>query len=162
VPRETGNTNEALPLELRCGETLQHPTLRPPLLAAEGVCEISRLAVHGSFRRRFGETGSPLGDVSLPDISAMERRTFPLVSIALFLVATSLVKMIGKPHVFAMMEPRLARLLKRSGLRFAPVGDIVDFRGLRAAYYIHVDEAIGGLNSDLTDLYRLITRSIQA
>ncbi len=161
VPRGSEAPPGELPLERHCGHTLKHATLRPSLIPNAGICEISRLAVHGSFRRRSGERVSPIGDVSVPDISTTERRSFPLVSVALFLVATNVVKLTGKPHVFAMMEPRLARLLKRSGLVFSPVGAITDFHGRRAAHYIHVDNAIAGLNTDLTELYGFIADSLR-
>lgn len=161
VPREDGERDRVLPIERHCGHTFQHETLRPSLLSDAGICEISRLAVHGRFRRRSGEGVSPVGDVSLPDISSTERRTFPLVSVALFLVATNVVKSTERPHVFAMMEPRLARLLKRSGLEFSPVGALTDFHGRRAAHYIHVDKALAGLNADLGQLYDAISVSLR-
>jgi len=161
VPRAPATPVGLLPLERHCGHTLKHPTLRPHLLSEGGICEVSRLAVHGNFRRRPGERSSPLGDVSLPDIAATERRTFPLISVALFMVATNVVKINCGPHVFAMMEPRLARLLKRSGLEFATVGEITDFHGHRAAHYIHVDDAITGLSADLMGLYRSISERLQ-
>ncbi len=156
IRRDVSTVHGVLPLEFNCGHTLDHEKLRPESLPAGAVCEISRLAVHPSYRRRAGESESPLGDLSLSTISETERRAYPLVSIALFLAATAMVHTTRLPHVFAMMEPRLARLLKRSGLQFLQVGNLTDFHGPRAAHYIDVDDAIGGLKPEVLALYQLI------
>ena len=44
--------------------------------------------------------------------------------------------MAGLDGVFAMMEPRLARHLRRFGIIFQQMGDVVDYHGPRAAFYI--------------------------
>jgi N-acyl amino acid synthase of PEP-CTERM/exosortase system len=127
----------------------------------ENLCEISRLVVHTDFRRRSGERVSPLGRLEYFDITALERRTFPLLSLALFLAATAMVVHSGREHVYAMMELRLARLLRRSGLNFQRVGEVIDYHGLRAAYHIHIREAVEGLDSEVFALYRSLSRDLE-
>lgn len=155
VPADTGPEG-GLPIEKHCRESFFHPKLRPDLLDRAHVCEVSRLAVHGVFRRRKGESKTPLGDVDGLDIPAEQYRTFPLMAVSLFMAATALTGLTEKHHVFAMMEPRLARLLGRSGLTFTQVGNVQDYHGLRAAFYIHRDDAVSGLQQSamLRHLYQ--------
>ncbi|ABI55505.1 PEP-CTERM/exosortase system-associated acyltransferase [Alkalilimnicola ehrlichii MLHE-1] len=160
VPADAGAPGAALPIEKHCGESFFHPELRPDLLEREHVCEVSRLAVHGVFRRRRGESKTPLGDVDGLEIPAEHYRTFPLMAVSLFMAATALTGLTGKHHVFAMMEPRLARLLSRSGLVFVQVGDVLDYHGLRAAFYIHRDNAVRELKQSAM-LNRLYQRALE-
>ncbi|WP_445158456.1 PEP-CTERM/exosortase system-associated acyltransferase [Halomonas sp. E14] len=140
-----------LPLEESCAHGLSHPTLHPAAFARSEVCEVSRLAVHRHFRRTPGSEvpASPQGGEALPVPS-------PLVSLSLFLAATALVGLAGRRHVFAMMEPRFARLLQLAGLRFQQAGEIIDYCGPRAAYYIDQQQAERDMKANLTPLYRHI------
>jgi N-acyl amino acid synthase of PEP-CTERM/exosortase system len=125
-----------LPFERVCGERLDDSEWHPARLP-EGTAyaEISRLAVHGDFRRRQGEQGSPLGVTS---IAAPEEspRHYPLIASGLFLASSALALEVGIEHVYVMMEPRLARLLKICGLMFRPVGQLIDYHGQRGPYLI--------------------------
>ena len=75
-------------------------------------------------------------------------------------ISTSLVARSGRDHVYAMMEPRLERLLRRSGLNFDRISDVMDYHGLRAAYHIHIRDALGGMSAELTELYELVDASL--
>lgn len=147
---------EQLPLEHHCGATLNHPHLHPDKLPREKVCEVSRLAVPSHFRRRLGKddlTPSEASDIAFSD---EEVGTFPAIGVSLFLTATALVGIIDRPHVFAMMEPRFARLLGLSGLHFEQVGELMDYQGPRAAYYIDQRQAARDLAPNLRGLYQHI------
>jgi N-acyl amino acid synthase of PEP-CTERM/exosortase system len=161
VQAKAKEEHASLPLERACGESLRNVPFHPENVPEHQRCEISRLAVHTVFRRRPKEQISPLGDVNSFDFSEQEKRTFPLLSVALFLAATSLVVRTRRDHVYAMMEPRLARLLRRSGLLFDQISDVMEYHGLRAAYHIHIRDALGGMNSDLRDLYGWVDTSLE-
>jgi N-acyl amino acid synthase of PEP-CTERM/exosortase system len=45
----------------------------------------------------------------------------------------------GIQHFFVMMEPRLARSAGFLGIKFEQVGEVVDYHGQRAAYYINLE-----------------------
>ncbi len=150
----------SLPMELAVGAAMRRGPLHPDNVPFKRRCEISRLAVHTRFRRRANEQISPMGDLGSLDFSEREVRTFPLLSVALFLAATSLVARSGRDHVYAMMEPRLERLLRRSGLNFDRISDVMDYHGLRAAYHIHIRDALGGMSAELNDLYELVDASL--
>jgi N-acyl amino acid synthase of PEP-CTERM/exosortase system len=126
------------PFELACDGRLEPSAARdltPSQRRRSG--EISRLAIHGNFRRRTGEWHNPegVGDASAPVAGAERRQAlFPL---SLFLVATALALNRGLDQIFVMMEPRLARLLVRSGIRFTQVGDVIEHHGQRAPFCIN-------------------------
>ena len=144
---------DPLPMQLAWGNGLTEDTMHPQSFDRESVCEVSRLAVPGPFRRRPNEHQSPLGNIHGLAFSEEEVRTFPLISVGLFLTAIGLAQATSRPHIFAIMEPRLARLLVRSGLNFTQIGEIRDYHGRRAPYYLHHDNAMRHLRVDLRHLY---------
>ncbi|AGA35201.1 putative PEP-CTERM/exosortase system-associated acyltransferase [Thioalkalivibrio nitratireducens DSM 14787] len=139
---DPGEPSSRLPLESKFGDSLFHSELRPDLMDRGTICEISRLAVHSTFRRRVGELSTPLGNLASFSFAPDQTRTFPLVTICLFMAVLIVGGAQGKEHGFAMMEPRLARLLKLSGFRFTRIGETVDYRGTRAAYYMDLARAL--------------------
>ena len=70
--------------------------------------------------------------------------------------ATAMTSLSGRTNVFAMMEPFLPKLLRRSGIEFKRAGRDIDYHGLRAPYFIKTEWAIDNLLKDLHDLYQAI------
>ena len=62
----------------------------------------------------------------------------------------------GRTNVFAMMEPFLPRLLGRAGIHFQRAGSDVDFRGIRAPYFITTQSALEHMEVELKELYECI------
>lgn len=154
--------NDILPIEESCGDSLTDSRLHPARFPRERVCEVSRLAVRSCFRRaRKDPTGLKDRDVQVMP-APRSRNQSALIGLSLFLAATALVGLSGRRHVFAMMESRFARLLKVSGLRFHKVGDVIDYHGPRAAFYIDQHEAERGLRQDLLPLYAHIKEELTA
>jgi len=154
VPTQGSRDNDPLPLEKYCRESLDLSLLDNMALERQTVCEISRLAVDGFFRRRAGETLSRFGNVF--SFSEQEQRTFSLIAVACFLAGNVLTELEGKPNMFAMMEPFLPRLLHRSGIFFERVGKDIDYHGIRAPYYCTTQSVLTNLHSDLRELYQSI------
>ncbi|PID43156.1 MAG: PEP-CTERM/exosortase system-associated acyltransferase [Gammaproteobacteria bacterium] len=150
-----------MPFEKFCPDTLDQALIGSLDLDRTRVCEISRLAVDGAFRRRTGESETPLGKQDSAEYSQREQRTFPLISVAAFLGATALTEVSGRGEVFAMMEPFLPRLLKRSGLFFQRAGKDVEYHGIRAPYFIRSKDALKTMNADLKELYDSIAVNIR-
>ncbi|WP_018141242.1 PEP-CTERM/exosortase system-associated acyltransferase [Thioalkalivibrio sp. ALJ7] len=144
-----------LPMEEHCRDSFWDVPERPDRLDRESICEVSRLAVHGLFRRRQGEHQTPLGDVRSLEIPPNHVRTFPILALSLFMSATAMATIHEKEHAFAMMEPALARILRRSGLPATQIGELQDYHGQRAAFHIHRDTAKQGIENSalLRDLY---------
>lgn len=149
-----------LPLEEYCSASLDHALIASLAPDRSTLCEISRLAVDGMFRRRAGETKSRFGASEAFDVSQQEERSFPLISIAAFLAATALTDLASRHHALAMMEPFLPRMLERSGIHFQRVGSDIDYHGMRAPYFARTEEALAGMRPELHEMYQLISRRI--
>jgi N-acyl amino acid synthase of PEP-CTERM/exosortase system len=152
--------DDLLPFEKNCAGSLDHAFIQGLDLDRSTVCEISRLAVDGVFRRRAGERITRYGEVEGLDCSQQERRTFSMIAIACFLASTALTDIAVRTNVFAMMEPFLPRLLKRSGIVFRRAGADIDYHGQRAPYFITTQSAVENMRPDLKELYTEIHRRI--
>lgn len=151
---------ESLPLLAHCRASLTHDSLHPDRFSRHEVCEISRLAISPLFRRR--STEEEIESLVEPPyaFSAAERQTFPLIVVGLFLATYALLGLAGRPHAFAMMEPRLPRLLRMSGFHFTRVGETIDFHGKRSAFYIDQRRVEDEMQPELMPLYRYIEREL--
>lgn len=151
LPLEQAYANQALEIDLDS-------------LPRSHLIEISRLAVAAQFRRRSGERFSPLGfDVlSDPDQQAITERSFPLLPVALYLSVAALVEVRGVHEAlgYAMMQPRLVRLLTRFGIQFRQVGPTIDYHGERAAYCITLDEVVSRLDPKMQNLYSTLIETL--
>lgn len=156
-----------LPIQRYGAAALLGTPIDPAALPEAVRCEISRIAVSSAFRRRAFEQQSPMGDSAPEVLDNPDARSFPLLAVALFMAARMMVLQLGTPHVFAMMEPRLARMLTRAGLDFQRLGPLIDYHGQRAAYYIHYTPqahmaSLAPLRGDLLDLFRIIEAQLAA
>lgn len=151
-----------LPFEEYCYDSLDHEYINGMNLDRNSVCEISRLAVDGAFRRRPHEEKDRFGYAHGLKFEAEEQRIFPLIAVAAFLASTSLTVLTGKTNVFAMMEPFLPRLLKRSGIVFHRAGHDIDYHGIRAPYFITAQSALDNMKPELRELYDAIHARIGA
>ena len=148
--------SESLPFEKYCAESLDQEFLASNPMPRETVCEVSRLAVDGMFRRRSGEKSTRFGGLHSSDISQQELRTYPLIAVSCFLAANIMADLSGRNNLFAMMEPFLPRLLKRSGIHFTKVGSDLDYHGLRAPYFVTTPAVRDNVVAELAELYRAI------
>lgn len=142
-----------IPMTAFCGDSLEPGPFHPGNHPGDRICEISRLAVTARFRCRPGEKRSPVGNPDPDVLDDREARTLPLIGISMFVAAAALVRAAKREHVYAMMEPKLARLLGRCGIHFQQIGETVDYHGTRAPYYIHLQQAERDGNANLQMLY---------
>lgn len=157
------NLKVTLPLEVVCGDSLRMSPVYPKQSPRTSLCEISRLAVHTAFRRRLGESESPLGSgpaLLNAETSALERRTFPLISIALIAASTAFMVLSKRSHLFVMIEKWLCRLLRRLGLRFEQIGEFMDYHGLRAPYHLTAEQMLQNMRGELKAIYDLVYQSL--
>lgn len=118
------NHHELLPLEQNFSALITNPVLAPANFDRRHICEISRLAVPEHIRRN--QHANP----------TTEQQCHRQVAVALYLIATQLCLQTNRHHSFVMIEPALARILRRIGINFIQIGDTVDYNGLRAPYYL--------------------------
>jgi N-acyl amino acid synthase of PEP-CTERM/exosortase system len=151
-----------MPLEKFCITAVDEDKLRAFDGKRHTICEFSRLGVDGAFRRRQGESESRFGEISALDCSKREQRTFSLIAVATILSALALSEIIGRRHCFAMMEPFLPRLLRRSGMIVQPAGREIEYHGARSPYYFETREIVGGMAQELQEFYAAILANFSA
>lgn len=158
----TRDESELLPFEIHCGDCITDSAFHPKSFPRETICEVSRLAVPSSFRRRKTDNhdGSATGVINENNYSETEVRCFPFIAISLYLMATAVIKRNGMEHVFVMMEPRLARSMSFVGIQFKQIGPTVEYHGTRAPYYLNINDLINGLNTGFKGLYRKIEQQL--
>lgn len=161
VPALEGRPDFLLPFEEYCDDSIDKEFLKHLNLVRGKECELSRLAVDGLFRRRPGEKITRFGSWSSFDVSDNEQRTFPLIAVAAFVAAIALTDLCGRNSVFAMMEPFLPRLLKRSGIQFVRSGQDIDYHGIRALYFLDARSA-ESVSEDLKPLYFWIKQQLKS
>ncbi len=162
VPANKNHQNGLLPLEKFCKESLDSELINSFNIDRNSVCEISRLAVDTAFRRRPGETATRFGVFDSIDCTKQEQRTFSLIALSAFLAGGALTYLTNKTNVFAMMEPFLPRLLKRTGIVFEKVGKDVDYHGIRAPYFITPQSAMDNIQPDIKEMYNWVYKQIEA
>ena len=142
-----------LPVEIQGAKSLNHQIIHPSIMSKLEICEVSRLAISKEFRSHHKLKKEKKSGLGVIKFTLEEERTFPVIAIALFLCTYSLAILSGKHHVFAMMEPRLPRLLALSGFYFTQVSDAIEHHGLRYAYYIDHTKAEKEMHTELMPLY---------
>lgn len=151
-----------LPMEAFCSHFIEDSAVHPSRFERQEICEISRLAVPACFRRRRTDKfeGAATGAIDIDNYSELEMRCIPFIAIGLYLgsAATAVHKDIN--HCFAMMEPRLARSMRFVGIDFEQVGEVQEYHGKRAPYYISCDAFRRSLKSGLTKLYENISDAL--
>lgn len=147
---------QILPVEKYCRDALDAASFKTLEQNRDIVCEVSRLAVDGRFRRRPGEGQTRFGHVDGLDFTAREQRTFSLIAVAAYLSACALTDLTGRNLAYAMMEPFLPRLLRRSGIIFESAGVAIDYHGLRAPYSARTRDAVASMHPELRALYAAI------
>ena len=167
VHRASQDVIGTLRLVLPLGRALPIQELEPsPLdffeghLPLETTAEVSRFAVSKDFRRRQGEERYP--DVSWqgPDGSqnaAPMRRLMPYLSVGLLQGALKLSLRHGVTHMCAIIDPSLLRLLGRFGLHFQPIGEPVNYHGVRQPCIAELDALLHSAAEEQPDIWALGT-----
>lgn len=160
-PGSVNGVDQPLPFDLCCADSLYPEAMARVTAPRDKMSEASRFAVDGAFRRRSGEALTRFGEIASLDLSDMERRTFPLISLALLLAAAAIANLLGRPYVFSVMEPFLPRLLNRSGVAFLRMGQDVHHHGLRAVYLADARDFVRDMDAEFLKLYDWIHRELE-
>ncbi len=143
------------PLQLFCSGALFHHG-QITSLAPGQYAEISRLAVCSGSRLSLMETLS--GKLSQQQVA---RLSYSVVSVALaYCCVARFQGSASLTHGFTMMEPRLAVLLSRMGIRFDRVGRPMEYHGIRAPYLWQRAADNLSFSEDQLRLYEMIESSI--
>ncbi len=155
----------ALPLEDKFSDAFSCSSLLPSNLVSDGVCEISRLAVPREFRVRQLKT-KVLPNEKLAKVKQSKNLKFnieqlPYLSIALYLMATSVCLHLNMSHAYVLMEPKLARRMKAFGIHFNEVGEAISFKGQRVPYRLSPTTLVSELSNTLKRFQQEVHQSIQ-
>lgn len=158
----SNSLTEQLPIQQFCGQALTNSDLHPDRFLPREICEISRLAVPASFRKRQVDQfeGGATGAINEASFSAQELRFFPYIAISLYMSAIAMTYRTRRFHVFVMMEPRLARSLSFVGIYFQPIGPVIEYHGKRAPYYIDSRQIKPGLSPGYRKLLGIIQNAL--
>lgn len=135
-------------------------SLLPSNLSPQSVCEISRLAIPREFRvRQFRSKILPsqtLDKIKQKKSVPFNLEQFPYLSIALYLMATSVCLHLNVKHAYVLMEPKLARRMKAFGINFNSVGEAIEFNGKRVPYRVSPNVLISELAKPLRGFHQKI------
>lgn len=150
IVTSTGN-DELLPIERYFANQLNDSAFAPQNFDRQQVCEISRLAVPAEIR-----CASSLNSNALTP----ERECSKLVAISLYLIAQILCLRDDRVHAYVMIEPVLARVLRRVGINFIQIGKPIEFNGIRAPYYLDARTMSATLKPDYLQLLTLLEQQL--
>jgi len=151
------------PIEKFCFDAVDPRIMDIASLTRGSFAEVSRLAVSSNFRKRIGEENKPyiINSVKKTDPSPSSRSNFPHIAIGLYLAAASLFTLKELQYIFIMVEPRLARSIRRIGLQFEQMGDVIEYHGQRAPFYITPELLSQHLSPEVKNLYQHIKSEVR-
>lgn len=133
VLADAADPNRHFPIER--GEVLRHLLQDYGwAIPRESIGEISRLAVVKEFR-------------------------LPGVIVGLFKAILAMTARKNVTHWYAVMEPSLLRLLRQSGIKFTPVGPLVDYHGLRQPCVAVAEEVLANVRQHRPAIWDFVTDS---
>lgn len=145
-----------LPYETLCAGAIDRSSFDPDMFLPGQILEISRLAVLGDFRNPAKR------DPSLPENADLtESCGVPIIPVSLFVAIASMILASEAEYAFALIEPKLARMLRRYGFYFELVGEPVDYHGWRSPFLIHRDNILRQLKRGVGDLFFEINQVVQ-
>ena len=120
------------------------------------MAEISRFAISKDFRRRLGEERYP--DVRPPDgrPAFQERRLVPYITFGLIRGVLEVCAEHDIAHICAMMEPALIRILRRFGLNFQHIGNLVEHHGMRQTCVARLRDLVDYSRNSATPLWQYV------
>lgn len=155
-----GDPDYPLPFEQSCREVIRRDQVDPSLLPRDGIGEVSRLAVIGSFRQRKGETSQPVSVTEDDFQSRGGLPRFPFIPVSLYLGAAAIARRLGIENVFVLTEPRLASHFARIGFDIRPIGGAIEHRGARVPSVLSSSKVVAGLRPMIQPLYTVIEAAV--
>jgi N-acyl amino acid synthase of PEP-CTERM/exosortase system len=164
LPEPHNNVEADLPYHRVYGQNSQVEMPKLERLPYGSFGEVSRLAVTADFRRRERDTeGSTIYQASAKQIKLVEseRRYFPLIALGLYLAATSFVQEYRLSGALTLMEPRLARHLRRFGINCRQVGELVEFHGQRGLFHMSLEAVLSSMDANTRELFQMICLEVK-
>ncbi len=157
----SGGNDRCLPFEKICTQALDYSIIDPSKLPRDKIAEISRLAVLSTFRRRKGETNSPI-NISEKDFGNEPAPRFPYIPLGLYYGTVELARIHNIEVLFMLTEERLANHFNKLGSKLEFIGAPVEHHGLRFPSMIIISHLLSNLKPIIRPLYQVIAQDIKA
>ncbi|MGZ5018460.1 MAG: PEP-CTERM/exosortase system-associated acyltransferase [Methylobacter sp.] len=153
---DTSNPEKLFPLELHC-KIDNFAVVQP--INRKHLGEVSRLCVSKAFRNRKNETYTITGTGSDRQdyFSLDERRSFPLISLALIACTVKASFENDIHYSYGTMEPPWFRLVSAAGINFIKIGPLIDYHGERWPAVIKVTDMLDCVAEKKPDIWNLLT-----
>ncbi len=126
-------------------------------LRSSAMGEISRMAIHPSFRRRLSDKRYQF---ECSENSNGSRFRVNYLPACLVLACGALMKINYIDHSVALMEYKLAVLIKKYGVVFEKIGESIQLNGTRTPFLMSGQEIYENLSVDFKDLFNSIDKQI--
>ncbi len=122
-----------------------------------GLGEISRMAIHPSFRRRLSDKLYQFEDYHA---SADGRFRVNYLPACLVLACGALMNDNHIEYSVALMEYKLTVLIKKYGVLTNKIGDSIKLNGTRAPYMMTTQKIYDNLTTDFKGLFKIISNEL--
>jgi N-acyl amino acid synthase of PEP-CTERM/exosortase system len=153
---DANNPEKLFPLELYC-EIDNVAVIQP--INRKHLGEVSRLCVSKAFKKRKNEanTLAAIGSDRQDYFSLDEKRTFPLISLALIACTVKASYENDIHYSYGTMEPPWFRLVSALGINFIKIGPLVDYHGERWPAVVKVADMLDCVAKKNLDIWNLLT-----
>ena len=152
-------SKKPLPLEHICQNNFDKNLISLAELRSKETGEVSRMAIESSFRRRAYDVSFQFRDKgsSSTDNRRLKINYLPLCIALMGILSCQESKL---SYSVALMEPKLAKLLKMFGIQLRKIGSVVEFHGQRAPFIHYPQGACDHLRAEFRELYSLIKEEL--
>jgi len=151
VLADPDHPEQPLPFMKHCPQAIDTSKFDPSSFKPGQLVEFSRIAIIEEFRRR--EKAESANPTVSPATHERRYSDFPVIPVCLFLASLSMLINSEAEYGVAMMERKLVRLLRKYGIMFESVGEVVEYHGKRAPYVIHRDNVLRFFTQGVNDLF---------
>ncbi len=167
IHKRTGIMAGTVRLILPPNEVLQEPLpafnvsndlakLSEKILPRNRTAEISRFSISKQFRKRHYDTHIPgieenIGERNNP------QRVIPHITLGLMKAIVRMSIDHDITHWSVVIEPTLQRLLRKLGIYFIPVGELVEYHGRRRTLYNEISAVLDKIYETHHEIWAVIT-----
>ena len=145
------------PIETHFGRKFEQRILKKFDFSRCNIAEVSRFAVSKQSLRQIHQQ---LISESLDRDPGVEpndpSQLLPHISLGLIAMLFAISKEHKVEYWYAAMEPSLSRLLTRLGIRFVPIGPVMDYHGRRQPMIAKVSDLLDNIRRSRKDFFNLI------
>jgi N-acyl amino acid synthase of PEP-CTERM/exosortase system len=120
-------------------------------IPAASTAEVSRFSISKRSRPETSSHGH-----NLREMAGALRRAEPLMSLGLIQGLVRMSAMHRITHWCAVMEPKMLRMLSAMGIHFIPVGEPVEYHGLRQLCYVEVGAVLRSMERERPSFWEIV------